>query len=576
MKLAWMAAIALAATALAGSSIPQERASRPGEYRGYAQASYDGVERTSFYIPMRDGTRLAVDLFRPTAKGKVETGPLPVVWMHTPYNRRTYRGRPTAEAYPGHAVRLVPYGYVVAVVDFRGLFASFGGNKGFNRGEWMEPASTDAYDITEWFAKQPWSNGNVGMWGCSATGGSQMQAATTAPPHLKAIFPMSCEFDVYPFGVSGGMARGVDTGPPPGAVVNRDTGAAAVDGPDGAAQLSQAVAGHKDNIDTAGPVPFRDSRSTTLGVPWWVKSSPHTSLDKLKASKIAIYAAANWDEASTRYGAFFTFKNLSPQTKLIVGPGGHCDWDLAQRETGFDIVVEELRFFDYWLKGVKNGVMDEPRVTYFTYNAPAGKTWQQARDWPLPNQRPTDYHLGGGALALKAAAAGSAETLTGDQPNISSIDIRPQAGGLAFDTAVLDRDVQITGHPVLRLWIATDLKDADLTAILEDVAPDGATVTHNMVGLLRASRRAEAKPPYDNLGLPWHSHLEKDARPLVAGQPTELAVDLLPMSYVFKAGHRIRLRVAFSDPAGGKGAKVQVLSGPKTPSRITLPMIPAS
>ena len=136
---------------------------------------------------------------------------LPVVWMHTPYNRRTYRGGVAAETYPGFALRLVQHGYVVAVVDFRGVYASFGQNRAYNRGEWLDAARMDAYDITEWFAKQPWSNGQIGMWGCSATGGSQMQAATTAPPSLKAIFPMSGEFDAYSFQVNGGVA------PPPGA-----------------------------------------------------------------------------------------------------------------------------------------------------------------------------------------------------------------------------------------------------------------------------------------------------------------------------------------------------------------------
>ena len=198
-------------------------------------AKYDGHQRTSFYVAVRDGTRLAVDLFQPTSKGVLATEKLPVVWMHTPYNRRTYRGGVAAETYPGFALRLVQHGYHVAVVDFRGVYASFGQNRAYNRGEWLDAARMDAYDITEWFAKQPWSNGRIGMWGCSATGGSQMQAATTAPPSLKAIFPMSAEFDAYSFQVNGGVA------PPPGAPLRalpgpavRDKGAVAVDGADGA------------------------------------------------------------------------------------------------------------------------------------------------------------------------------------------------------------------------------------------------------------------------------------------------------------------------------------------------------
>ena len=99
-----------------------------------------------------------------------------MVWMHTPYNRRDTQSGLTAANYPGKALQLVKYGYVVAVADFRGTYASFGRNAGYNRGEWQDAARFDAYDITEWLASQPWSNGKIGMWGCSATGGSQMQA----------------------------------------------------------------------------------------------------------------------------------------------------------------------------------------------------------------------------------------------------------------------------------------------------------------------------------------------------------------------------------------------------------------
>ena len=132
--------------------------SAPGQYSGYSEPVYDGYERSSFYVPVRDGTRLAVDLFRPTRDGKLADEPLPVIWMHSPYNRRSFRGAPAAEAYPGYAIELVPHGYNVAIVDFRGVFASFGRNIGYNRGEWFEAARWDAYDITEWFADQPYSS----------------------------------------------------------------------------------------------------------------------------------------------------------------------------------------------------------------------------------------------------------------------------------------------------------------------------------------------------------------------------------------------------------------------------------
>ena len=88
---------------------------------------------------------------------------------------------------------------------------------------------------------------------------------------------------------------------------------------------------------------------------------------------MGVYAVANWDEAGTKHGAFFTFANLRGQARLLVGPAPHCAWTQVKTDTGFDIVAEELRFFDYWLKGIRNGVMEEPAVTYYTYNAPPTK-----------------------------------------------------------------------------------------------------------------------------------------------------------------------------------------------------------
>ena len=473
---------------------------------GHAQdGKYDGHQRTSFYVAARDGTRLAVDLFRPTSKGVTATEKLPVVWMHTPYNRRTYRGGAAAETYPGFALRLVPHGYNVAVVDFRGVYASFGQNRAYNRGEWLDAARMDAYDVTEWFAKQPWSSGRIGMWGCSATGGSQMQAATTAPPSLKAIIPMSAEFDAYSFQVNGGVA------PPPGAPLRalpgpavRDKGAVAVDDADGAALLQAAIAGHIPDGDAIGDVPFRDSVSRPLGETWWQKSSPHSYLDAMRKSGIGIYAAANWDEAGTKHGAFFTFANLRGQTKLLVGPAPHCAWTQVKTDTGFDIVAEELRFFDYWLKGIRNGVMDEPAVTYYTYNSPPAQAWRKAARWPLPNETRVRFYLGERTLARdRPAAAGKdavafnrlAETAT------STTGPRETAGQnvLSYETTSLPADMEVTGHPSMHLWLTSDAPDADVVARLDDVAPDGSVRSYNMHGQFRASHRARAKAPYRQL-----------------------------------------------------------------------------
>jgi uncharacterized protein len=551
------------------------KVSSPGQYQGYGEALYDGNERSSLYVPVRDGTRLAIDVFRPTKDGQLASEPLPVLFMHTPYNRRTFTTGPTAETYPGFALRLVQYGYVVAVADFRGLYASFGTNVAFNRGEWIDAARMDAYDLIEWLAKQPWSSGKVGMWGCSATGGSQLQAATTAPPSLKAIFPMSCEFDVYPFGVPGGVARasGNTSAPPmsvPGAL--RDAAAAAVDGAD-ASLLSQAIGEHASNIDNAGFVPFRDSLSPSLSERWWLKSSPHTYHDMLRGSGVAIYAAANWNEGMTKYGAFFTFNNL-PNTKMVIGPAGHCEWTKVKDDTGFDIVIEERRFFDRWLKDVENCVMREPPVYYYTYNAPAGREWRAASAWPLPEEQRTHYYFGEGVLSTQAPPAGTAADEAQVEYGVTPANRATK--GLLYASEPLAEDLQVTGHPVVELWVASTATDGDFVVTLEDLAPDGTATSYFMEGRLRASHRALEDAPYDNLGLPWHPFTEAAVQPLVPGEPALLSFDLQPLSIVFAKGHRIRVVLTFADAATAMtqpAPTVTVHRNAEHASRITLPEI---
>lgn len=578
---------ALSASLLAGcvtTPTPHDSAliSAPSKYEGYSFARFDGYKRTSFYIPMRDGTRLAADLFRPTLNGVLVDEKFPVVWMHTPYNRRDFRGQPAAEAYPGYALRLVPYGYNVALVDFRGVFASEGKNIGYNRGEWLEPAKWDAYDVTEWFADQSYSNGNIGMWGCSATGGSQMQSLTVNPPSLKAVVPMSAEYDAYAFAMLGGVSRERPIAPPgqiagSGAVAARDRLAVAVDGRNAEAELAAAIAEHASNRDTVGHVPYRDSYSEAADAVWWKVSSPHTYADTLAKSEVGVLSIANWDEAGTRHGPFFTFNNLNPdQTKLLVGPATHCDWSTVKQETGFDLVTEELRFYDYWLKGIDNKVMTEPAVTYYTYNAEPEKSWQQAEKWPLPKEQRTDMYLTADGRLSKHASSGQVSVAFSAAPKAETVSQAVPDGGFIFETDVLDSDLQVTGHPVIELWIKTHAQDADVTANLLDVAPDGRTETYQMLGRLRASHRKLSQAPYNNLGLPWHSSLQADSSPLPAGEPVELKFDMLPMSYIFKKGHKVRLQVSFAHPdRNTSGGQVEILMGGDRRSKVELPVIPA-
>jgi len=559
-------------------SSAETKISKPGEYSGYTSAHYDGYKLTSQYVSVRDGTRLAIDIIRPTLGSTIASGRFPVVWMHTPYNRRNQGDGLTAANYPGKALQLVKYGYVVAVADFRGTYASFGHNAGYNRGEWQDSARFDAYDITEWLAKQPWSNGKIGMWGCSATGGSQMQALTTAPPSLKAVFPMSCEWDVYPFVATGGITPSPDVptqilrGPSRG---ERDAAAVAVDGDNDGTLLHAAIDEHRDNLETAGFVPFRDSTSKAFGNQWWLKSSPYMYADVINKSKVAIYTAANLEEGHVGYGPPFTFNNVRTPKKLILGPATHCDWSTVLKNTGFDIVVEELRFFDYWLRGIDNGIMREPAVTYYTFNEDPARTWQSSPVWPLSNEKRTVFYLADGTLST-APTASSADTRMQVDYGVNNDNFWNT--GMSFATAPLSNDTQVTGYSVATLWISTTATDADVNARIDDVAPDG---THHYVGIegkLRASLRATQKPPYENMGLPWHPFTESSVQMLEPGVPVELQFGFMPTSYVFKAGHRIRLTLQFADarstPKLEPAPTVTVLHGRGAESKLELPLIP--
>ncbi len=558
-----------------------DQVSKPGVYEGYAEVLYDGHERTSLYAPVRDGTQLAVDIFRPTLNGEAATEKLPVVWMHTPYNRRTFMGKPAVENYPGYALQLVKYGYNVAIVDFRGLYASEGVNRGFNRGEWLPAARYDSYDITEWLAQQPYSDGNIGMWGCSATGGSQMQTLTTSPPSLKAIIPLSAEYDAYSFAVLGGVARERPIGPPgtptgSAMVTARDKLAVPIDVDDDKSLLNAAVADHGLNVDTVGLVPFRDSQSEAVGLEWWSQSSPHTYSEAMKNSHIGVLAVANWDEAGTRHGTFLTFNNLNPDnTKLLVGPATHCDWRTVKKDTGFDLVTEELRFFDHWLKGVENGIMDEPPVTYYTYNQAPKSSWSQSDAWPLPNEDRQTYYLSvQNGLSQNKSAARSLQSTIVAPPKSETVTVFTPEDGVKFETRPLAADTEITGHPVLDLWIQTPAEDIDVTAILFDVAPDGSKQSHQFVGRLRASHRALGEAPYENLGLPWHSFTQADAKPLEPNTPARLQFEMLPMSHIFKAGHKIQIQFTLaSGDEKTMGQPVQILTGGDHASSMNLPLI---
>lgn len=551
LRVTWAAGVLLLPFhALHASEAAKE--SRPGVYRGYSEARFTEWQKTSQYVSMSDGVKLAVDIYRPAVNGRAVDEKFPVVWIHTPY-RRAYTDPKGNLVNPLERLNLMPllnYGYVVAAVDTRGRGASFGARRGFQD----RTEARDAYEMTEWFAKQPWSTGAIGVAGCSYLGGSTWHAATMMAPHLKAIAPGCTDFDKYGFVSRGGITAQFNTRPEnPGQDFGQ--GVVPVTSDTDGKQAETAIAEHRKGTPMAelwAGMRYRDDVSPLLGVPFWRESSVATYARQIERSGVGIFIWGNWlDEGS--FEATLAYNNLNNPRKLWMGEWGHC-------EVGdFPMATEQLRFFDHFLKKIDNGWQREAPIYYRTVNAPAGKEWSSTDKWPLPNAHNQTLHLGDRAsLSDKApsATATSGKFVVDYDPKCSEkADLYflmwpcgVDQHALAYTTPVLTADTHIAGHPVADLWISSTTDDADVFVYLEDVAPDGAAsiVTH---GRLRASHRAEQPAPYRNfMGLPYHRGERRDAEWLTPGKPARLRLDLLPTSTIVKAGHRLRLSVAGADP----------------------------
>jgi uncharacterized protein len=533
-----------------------ERVSRPGEYRGYSEPRYTEWVLKSQYVAVGDGTRLAVDIYRPAVSGQATSERLPVIWMHTPYRRAFIdaSGKRVSAAEQNGLLQLLRYGYVIAVADTRGRGASMGARRGFQD----RTEAQDAYDLTEWLAAQPWSDGNVGITGCSYLGGSTFQATTTAPPHLRAAAPGCTDFDKYGFVSRGGITAQFNTRPED---PERDfgQGVAPVDDDVDGRKAAAAIELHKQGTPMAElwrGMPFRDDLSPLVGTRFWQEVDIGAHARTIERSGIGLFIWGNWkDEGS--FEATLAYNNLANPRKLWMGGWGHC------QTADFPMPVELLRFFDHFLKRIDNGWSREAPIYYYTINAPPGQQWHSASRWPLPGVRTRRLLLTGAAapsspaLLAVRAPAGGADRFSVDYAPVckGKVDLYflfwpcvVDRHGLSYQTEALAHDTHVAGNPLVDLWLSASTPDADVFVYLEDIAPDGAIdiVTH---GRLRVSHRGEQAAPYRNfMSLPYHRGNRADTQPLVPGQPARLRIALLPTSIIIAAGHRLRLTIAGADP----------------------------
>ena len=499
-----------------------------------AVACFAQVKREQVVIPMRDGVKLAAEVARPEAEGRY-----PTVLVRTPYGRT---GPPAALASPLAAA--AQRGYAVVLQDTRGRFSSEGIFHPFLY------EKDDGEDTLNWIAAQPWSNGKVGMYGPSYLGIVQWQAARSADPHLVALAPLIAGSDAYRdqtyhrggafrlqlvLSWSAGMERPKDRAIPPWPEVFRHL------------PLSTS-----DDFAIGKPIRFyqADLEHPTFDQYWKQQS---VMLDYAKIQTPA-FVIGGWFDPFIE-GDLENFVALSKRVpqKLVIGPWVHG----ARQKTGdvefpeaakLDTVSLQLRWLEYWLKGEKNGILDEPPLRIFVM----GKNeWRAEQEWPLARARNTKFYLhAGGKLSLEPPAQEVPDRYTYDPADpaptrgggtccgasitpwgmMDQREVEKRPDVLSYTTEPLEQDTEVTGPVSVALFASSSAEDTDFTAKLVDVHPDGAA--YNLSdGILRARYRGSLEKP----------------DPLKPGKIYQFNVPAGVTSNVFLKGHRIRLEISSSN-----------------------------
>jgi putative CocE/NonD family hydrolase len=516
-----------------------------------AAQQYPDVVSQSHYVAVRDGTRLAMSIYRPATGATVVDARLPVIFAFTPYRARYHDADgKVIEAALGDNLglrSLLRAGYVVAVADVRGKGASFGRRRGFQD----RTEAEDGYDLVEWLADQPFSDGKVGMVGCSYLGGSAFQVATTAPPSMKAAFIGASDLDKYAFVRNGGITAQFNTRPDEEPAI--DLATVPMDEDRDGSMLRAAVAEHVANTPM-GPLwygmPYRDSMSSFTGTRFWEEVGPYTYLDTVRSAGIATYFWGNWRDEPTSQ-IILSAANLG--SRVLAGPGGHC-----VPPPGLDLAAEIVGFFDHYLKGRNPDYERLPRATYWVEGLNGTGAYVTSSQLPGVESHRFPWFLAPGS----GVRAGSLGPVSGpreggisfkvdyDLPPADYFAFWPQPmdeHGISFTSAALAAPTKLIGYPVAQLTAASDNPQADVFVYLDRIKADGTSEVISF-GRLKLSHHKLAQAPYETLGLPWHSGREADVTPPAPGEYVPLSIALTPISLVVEPGERLRVVVAGADP----------------------------
>lgn len=577
--------------------------------RSEAAGPDDMAFESRIMVPMRDGVKLATDIYRPAREGKALGGPFPVILERTPYGRdhvsRSERtaANPKPKTRSEVALFFVRRGYVVIYQDCRGRYGS--------EGEFVKYLSdgNDGYDCCAWIVSQPWCNGKIGTMGLSYAAHTQGALGCTNPPGVAAMFLDSGGFsNAY----QGGIRQG------------------------GAFELKQVTWGYNNGLVSPivqkDPVRLADMKAIGLRawfsrMPWKRGHSPLTPVPEYENyvydqwehgtfddfwKQIGIYAAGYYDQftdapmvhMSSWYDPYprtasENYIGLSRRKKgpvrLILGPWTHGDRSLTYAgDVDFgaaatldgnlapDYLTLRLRWFDAWLKGEANGVADEPPVRLFIMGGGSGRKdaagrmdhggrWRAEKDWPIPDAINTPYYMhGDGVLAPEMPAAGAPPLSFDFDPDHPVPTIggsvtsgEPVMVGGAFDQVEGPRFFG-SREPYIPLAVRPDVLVFETPVLAADTEVTGPITAKVWVSSDRADTDVTIKlidvyPPSADypqgfamnltdgiLRLRYRTSWETPQM-LEPGVPVEVTVAAFPTANLFKRGHRIRLDVSSSN-----------------------------
>jgi putative CocE/NonD family hydrolase len=542
----------------------------PAAAQQLSQPAYKVITERYVMVPMADGTRLAIDIYRPDAPGK-----FPALVERTPYDKTK-----SSEIQVGAHTFFAERGYVFLVQDTRGRFASEGKFYPFLDDAWL--SNRDGYDTVQWVAQQPWSDGKVGVLGGSYTGQTAYMIAPTQPPALRALFVRESAADLFDHWVYRGGAFEL------GFIATWST---RTFGPDIVARASpEDPEGAKRRLDAAIASQEQDLRHLPLATypplrwapgwqyfydwvghnqdgPFWWQQNVGRQHSRFQ---VPVAHLGGWYDIFLK-GTIDNFQGLQKNAgtslaranqKLVIGPWIHGPTNVGKVEVGelkfsgadeVDLNRTRLKWFDHWLKGIDTGVTSEPPILIYVMGE---NRWRTENEWPPARARITPYYLRAGAagnaatlydgqLSLQppSAADDSASyaydpsdpvpTLGGNTlyvPSGPADQRRAETKSLTFTSAPLQEDLEVTGPVRAVLHAKSSAVDTDWVVRLSDVYPDGRSILI-VDGILRARYRESVTEP--TLITPGHVY--------------RYEVDLWATSNVFKAGHRLRVSVASSN-----------------------------